>query len=57
MERSKMVKNEFVLATVVGDNINIMKTTLNFNSYQGFKSMDTQKHGNKEKLLIKKASL
>ena len=40
--------------TVVGDNINIMKTTfdLNFDFYQALKSMDTQKYGNKEKLSI-----
>ena len=40
--------------TVVGDNINIMKTTfeLNFDFYQALNSMDTQKYGNKEKLSI-----
>ena len=40
--------------TVVGDKINIMKTTfeLNFDFYQALKSMDTQKYGNKEKLSI-----
>ena len=40
--------------SVVGDNINIMKTTfeLNFNFYQALNSMDTQKYGNKEKLSI-----
>ena len=45
--------------TVVGDNINIMKTTfeLNFDFYQALKSMDTQKYGNKEKLSIQTASL
>ena len=46
--------------TVVGDNINIMKTTfeLNFDFYQAFKQYGyTQKYGNKEKLSIKKASL
>ena len=46
------------LNTVVGENINIMKTTfdLNFDLYQVLNSMDTQKHKNKEKLTIKKAS-
>ena len=36
--------------TVVGDNINIMKTTfeLHFYFYQALNSMDTQKYGNKE---------
>ena len=40
--------------TVVGDNINIMKTTfeLNFDFYEPLNSMDTQKYGNKEKLSI-----
>ena len=42
-------KNKY---TVVGNNINIMKTTLElkFDFYQAFNSMDTQKYGNKEKL-------
>ena len=45
--------------TVVGDNINIMKTTfeLNFDLYQAFKQHGYTKYGNKEKLSIKKASL
>ena len=46
--------------TVVGDFINIMKTTFefNFNLYYVFKQhMDTQKHENREKLAIKKAYL
>ena len=40
--------------TVVGDNINIMRTTfeLNFDFYKAFKIKDTQKYGNKEKLSI-----
>ena len=40
------------LNTVVGDKINIMKTTfeLNFDFYQALNSMDTQKHGNKESI-------
>ena len=43
-----------VFHTVVGDYINIMKTTfdLDFNLYQAFKQHATQKHGNKEKLSI-----
>jgi len=42
---------------VVGDNTNIMKTTFDLNliRIKLLNSMDTQKHGNKEKLLIKKA--
>ena len=42
----------FTLSTVVGDNINIMKTTfeLNFDFYQALKQHFTHKHGNKEKL-------
>ena len=41
-------------ATVVGDNINIMKTTLelNLDFYQALNTMDTQEYGNKEKLSI-----
>ena len=41
-------------STVVGDNINIMKTTfeLNFDFYQALNSMDTHKYENKEKLSI-----
>ena len=44
---------------MVGDYIDIRKTTLDFNSNYNklLNSMDTQKHGNKEKLLIKKASI
>ena len=44
-------KNKY---TVVGNNINIMKTTfeLNFDFCQALNSMDTQKYGNKEKLSI-----
>ena len=44
-----------VYSTVVGDYLKIMKTTLDL--YQAFKQHETRKHGNKEKLLIKKASL
>ena len=42
------------LTTVVGDNINIMKTTFELNCYfyQAFKQHDTHKYGNKEKLSI-----
>ena len=36
--------------TVVGDYLNIMKTT--FDLYQAFKQHETRKHGNKEKLSI-----
>ena len=46
--------------TVVGDNINIMKTTfeLNFDLYQAFKQHGyIINHGNKEKMSIYKASL
>ena len=45
--------------TVVGDYINVMKTTFNFNLIyiKLLKSRETQKHGKKEKLAIKKASL
>ena len=41
-------------STVVGDSINIMKTTLelNFDFYQALNSMDTQKYENKDKLSI-----
>ena len=48
-----------VRCTVVCDYINIMKTTfdLNFDLYQAFKQHQYKKHGNKEKLSIKKASL
>ena len=45
---------------VVGDYINTMKTTFDFifDLYQAFKQhAETHKHGNKEKLSIKKASL
>ena len=44
----------FIYITVVGDNINIMKTTfeLNFDFIKLLNSMDTQKNGNKEKLSI-----
>ena len=43
----------------VGDYINIMKTTLDFNYdvYQAFKQLDTHKNGNQENLSTKKASL
>ena len=65
--RTKVFKKNFLsfhlvclnvkLYTVVGDNINTMKTTfnLNFVSYEAF--IQHGKHGNKEKLSIKKASL
>ena len=44
--------------TVVGDNINIMKTTLELNfDLQLFKQHGYIKLGNKEKLSIQKASL
>ena len=45
--------------TVVGDTINIMKTTfeLNFDFYQAFKQNEYTKTLTKEKLSIKKASL
>ena len=45
---------DLIFRTVVGDNINIMKTTfeLNFDFYQALNSMDTQKYGNKKKLSI-----
>ena len=45
---------EMCWTTVVGDNINIMKTTfeLNFDFYQALNSMDTQNYGNKDKLSI-----
>ena len=45
---------EIYWTTVVGDNINIMKTTfeLNFDFYQALNSMDTQEYGNKDKLSI-----
>ena len=45
---------------VAGDYINIIKTTFDCNMLVYIKplnSMDTQKHGKKEKLSIKKASL
>ena len=44
---------------MVGAFINIMKKTLdfNFNLFKLLNRMDTQKHGKKEKLSIKKASL
>ena len=47
----------FCSSTVIGDNINIMKTTfeLNFDFYQALNSIDTQKYGNREKLSIKKS--
>ena len=35
---------------VVGDNINIMKTTFNFDLYQAVKQQGYTKHGNKENL-------
>ena len=37
---------------VVGDYINIMKTTFDFNLdlYQAFKQLDTQKPGNQEQM-------
>ena len=41
------------LTTVVGDNINIMKTTFELDFYQAFKQHGyTQKYENKEKLSI-----
>ena len=45
--------------TVVGDYINTMKTTFDFNFdlYQAFTQHRYTKNGNKEKLSIKKASL
>ena len=45
--------------TVVGESINIMKTTfdLNFDFIKLLNSMDTQKNENKENLSIKKASI
>ena len=48
-----------VYSTVVGENINIMKTTfdLNFDFIKLLNSMDTHKNGNKEKLSIKKVFL
>ena len=47
------------VCTVVGDNINIMKTNLelNFDLYQDFKQHGYTKYGNKEELSIQKASL
>ena len=44
---------------MVGDYINIMKTTFkfNFDLYQAFNNMGTQKHENIEELSIKIASL
>ena len=43
-----------VYSTVVGDNINIMKTTFkrNFNFYQAFKQQEYTKYGKKEKLSL-----
>ena len=51
IEKSQRKKSQY-LTTVVGDNINIMKTTfeLNFDFYQALHSMDTQKYGNKKNL-------
>ena len=45
--------------TVVGDNVNIMKTTLelNFVLYPAFKQHGYTKYGNKEKLSIQRAYL
>ena len=45
--------------TVIGDYINTMKTTLEFNFYfyQSVKHTDTHKHRSQEKLSIKKASV
>ena len=45
--------------TVVGDNINTMKTTfdLNFDLYKAVKQLDTYKHRSQEKLSILKAFL
>ena len=52
--RNKNKTSDLASYTVVGDNINIMKTTfeLNFDFYQALNSIDTQKYGNKEKLSI-----
>ena len=49
---------DLIFNTVVGDFINIMKTTFDFYFYlyKAFNNMDTQKHRKKEKLSIKKAS-
>ena len=50
----KLIKLTF--STIVGDYIKIMKTTFDFNFdlYPALNSIDTQKHGSKEKLSIKK---
>ena len=55
-EGTDTVKDRLCYYTVVSDNINIMKTTIEFNFYlyQAFNSIDKQKHGNKEKLSILK---
>ena len=47
------------LSAVVCNYFNIMKTTFgfNFDLYQALNSMETWKHGNKEKLSIEKALL
>ncbi len=56
MEKDKIDK---ILYTMEGDYINIIKTTFDFNFdlYPALNSIDTQKHGSKEKLSIKKSSL
>ena len=54
---TKLTINILYFYTVEGDYINTMKTTLNFNLYQAYISMDTHKHRSQEKLSIKKASL
>ena len=47
---------EFSFSTVVGDYINIMKTTFDFHFdfNQAFKQNEYENNGNKEKLSIKK---
>ena len=49
----------FGLCTVVGDYINTMKTTFDFNFYlnEAVKQHDTHKHRSQKKLSNKKASL
>ena len=45
-------------STLIGDYLNMMTINFNFDfDIKLLNSMDTQKHGNKENLSIKKASL
>ena len=56
----KALFNIHIKTTVVDYYINIMKTTFDFNLdliLLKTACIDTQKHGNKEKLSLKKASL